>query len=87
MSEMRPYVFAWIALMVLLGGTVTGSQLFDGRLALAVVLVGALGMIGVIFFTFMGLKFHDALMRIYATGGALWLGFLVVLTLADYVTR
>lgn len=87
MNEMRPYLIAWIALLFLLGSMVAGSQLLDGKLALAVIVVGAPCMIGVIFFTFMGLKFLDPLMRIYATGGVLWLGFLVVLTMADYVTR
>lgn len=87
MNEFRPYLLTWIVLLVLLGTVVAGATLLSGIPALAVVLVGALCMIGLITFIFMGLKSLDALMRVFATGGVLWLAFLIVLTMADYMTR
>lgn len=87
MNEFRPYLLTWVVLLALLGIVIAGAELLSGMLALAVVLGGALGMIGAIIVMFMGLKTADALMKVFATGGALWLGFLVVLTMADYVTR
>ncbi|MFC3283514.1 hypothetical protein [Litchfieldella rifensis] len=87
MNEFRPYLLTWVVLLALLGIVVIGAELLTGLLALAVVLGGALCMIGAIIIMFMGLRTADALMKVYATGGVLWLGFLIVLTMADYVTR
>lgn len=87
MNELRPYLLTWVALLALLGIIVTATALLDGGWALAVVLAGALCMIVLIITLFMGLRSAGGLLRVYATGGVLWLGFLIALTLADYLTR
>ncbi|EPC03747.1 hypothetical protein L861_00185 [Litchfieldella anticariensis FP35 = DSM 16096] len=87
MNEFRLYLLSWIVLLALLVVVAAGAELLSGMLAIALVLGGALCMIGVIIVMFMGLKTADALLKVYATGGVLWLGFLVVLTMADYMTR
>ncbi|MBB3230948.1 oxidase [Halomonas stenophila] len=87
MNDFRPYLLTWVALLALLGVIVAAAALFDGLLASMIVLAGALCMIALIITLFMGLRSAGGLLRVYATGGVLWLGFLIVLTLADYLTR
>lgn len=87
MNGTRPYIITWVVLMGLLALTVAASQWLSGWWGISAVSVGAISMVSLIVFSFMGLKLLDALMKIYATGGVLWVGFLVVLTMADYMTR
>ena len=83
----RTYVLVYIALMVLLGGTV-GAWYFN--LGLLGILLG--DMIGVVKATiiilyFMHVRHSSKMVWVIAAAGFLWLAILVGLTLSDYFSR
>lgn len=86
-KQFRPLLLTWLALLVLLMAIAAAATWLSGIFSLTVVLVGAASMVGLIMVTFMGLHAADPLQQVYAIGGVLWLGFLIVLTMADYMTR
>ena len=86
-KQFRPLLLTWLTLLALLLTIVAAATWLSGVFSLIVVLLGTAGMVGLIIVTFMGLHAADPLQQVYATGGVLWLGFLIVLTMADYVTR
>lgn len=77
----------WACLLVLLGIGVASATLLTPPWSLVVVGANALCMVLLILVLFMDLKATPGLSRIYGTGGILWLGFLITLTLMDYLHR
>ncbi len=80
-------VIVWIVLLGLLMLSVTAAQLVSGPLLYLFTLTCAAAMSALILAAFMGLKSADGLVRLFALGGLLWLGFLLLLTLADTLAR
>jgi len=86
-SSVRTLIFAFLGLMVLLALTVWGSFIDVGawRATVAVVVAIAKALIVMIFF--MHLKGSNRLIWTVAGAGFVWLSFLLVLTIGDFVTR
>ncbi len=86
-SSIRTLILAFLGLMVLLALTVWGSFIDVGtwRATVAVVVAIAKALIVMIFF--MHLKGSNRLTWMVAGAGFLWLSFLIILTVGDFVTR
>lgn len=87
MSNYRPLLVAWLALLLLLALSVAALQWAPATLAHVVSLACAVSMAALILAFFMGLRHSAGLVRVFALGGVLWLGLMSVLTAIDYVTR
>lgn len=87
MIDYRLYLLTWLALLILLACAVAATHWLGGWLAWSTVALCALAMASLVIILFMGLRHANALLRVFGAGGVLWLGFLIVLTLADYLTR
>lgn len=86
-DQFRPLLLTWLALLALLLAIAAAATWLSGIFSLIVILLGTTSMVGLIIAAFMGLRAAEPLQQVYATGGVLWLGFLIVLTMADYMTR
>lgn len=86
-SSVRSLILSFLGLMVLLALTVWGSFINVGtwRATVAVVVAIAKALIVMIFF--MHLKSSNRLTWAVAGAGFLWLSFLLILTIGDFVTR
>jgi caa(3)-type oxidase subunit IV len=80
-------IVVYVLLLVLLAGSIGLSHVDLG-------LVSPLGILGIaglqaalIMAVYMGLRWSSPLVRVVAIGGVFFLSFLVVLLLADYLTR
>jgi cytochrome c oxidase subunit 4 len=80
-------VAIWAVLIGLLGLTVVASFLLQGVPSVAASLGIALAKAGLIFWFFMRLRSEGGLMRLAATGAAIWLVVLLSLVSVDYLTR
>jgi len=82
------YVMVWLALMI---GTITTYLVAEyvdiGPWNIVVALLIAGTKMTLVIYFFMHVKFDDALTRLFAAAGFIWLIILLVLTLADYFTR
>jgi cytochrome c oxidase subunit 4 len=78
-------VFA--ALMALLAVTVAAAFVHLGPWALPVTLAIAAVKATLVMLWFMHLRYERGLVRVFAGAGLLWLAILLLLTLADYLTR
>lgn len=87
MTGMRSALLTWIGLLALLATGVAITVLAPGPAAHGTVLVLAAIMAGLVFNGFMGLGAASGLMRLFALGGLLWVGFMLFFTLADFLTR
>ena len=87
MTGFRPLILVWIALLVLLGLTVTASFQFAGPPSIAASLGIALTKAALIFWFFMHLREEGGVLRLAAIAAAVWLLILFLLAAADYTTR
>lgn len=87
MSTKTQIVVIWLALMLLLASTVTGSLVFTGAAGAAVSLGIAFAKSGMIFWKYMHVGEQPGLLRVTAFAAAAWLIILFLLTAADYLTR
>lgn len=83
----RQPIIIWLGLLVLLALTVGLNVLMSGPLRPLLHYVIAIAMAALLMVFFMQLRASDGLIRIFAVGGVLWLGLLVVITLAEVLTR
>jgi cytochrome c oxidase subunit 4 len=87
MSEIRPYVLVWLALLVLLAISAAGSFVFTGPVNL-LVSFGTATLKGLLIFWFyMHLKEEGGLNRIFAIGAIIWLALLLIFPAVDLVSR
>jgi cytochrome c oxidase subunit IV len=86
-ASVRGLVIVYLALVALLGVNLGLSYLplgiFNPISNLGIAALQA----GLIMAVFMGLRWSSPLVRVVAIGGVFFLSFLVVLLLADYLTR
>ena len=87
MSEVRPLILVWLALLVLLALTAAGSFVFTGTVNLVVSWGTAAIKAALILWFYMHLREESGLARIMAVGAIAWLAILLLLTGADYATR
>jgi cytochrome c oxidase subunit 4 len=83
----RALLFAWLGLLALLGLTVAGAYQPFGAFNTALALVIALGKALIVAAVFMELRHGPRLMLAFAGAGFFWLGIMLWLAFADYVTR
>ncbi|MEO6748370.1 MAG: cytochrome C oxidase subunit IV family protein [Casimicrobiaceae bacterium] len=85
--DLRMHVLTWVALMILLALTAGSSLLplgmFNAVSNFSIALVKA----GLVLVFFMRLLRGNAAVRLAAAAGVLWLGFLVALSLVDFLAR
>lgn len=87
MKNVRPILYAWAALLALLALTVGASFAPLGPVLPFVSYSVAIAKTGLIVWLFMEMKTRDGLQRLAFAVGFVWLGFLLVLTFADVMTR
>jgi len=83
----RTYIFVYLALLILLGGTIglayVDLGIWNSVAAITIAVVKAL----LVVLFFMHVKYSSNLTRVYVLAGFLWLALLIGLTLTDYLTR
>jgi len=83
----RTYIFVYLALLILLGGTIGVAYvdlgIWNTVAAITIAVVKAL----LVVLFFMHVKYSNNLTRVYVLAGFLWLALLIGLTLTDYLTR
>jgi cytochrome c oxidase subunit 4 len=86
-KALRPHLVPFIALLVLLVLTATCAFLPLRGYNLAVALVIAAAKAGVVIYLFMELRKENATIRIVAGVGLVWLAIMLMLALADFLSR
>jgi cytochrome c oxidase subunit 4 len=86
-SSVRTLILAFLSLMVLLALTVWGSFIDVGAWRATVAVVVAIAKALVVMIFFMHLKGGNRLTWVIAGSGFVWLSFLLMLTIGDFVTR
>jgi cytochrome c oxidase subunit 4 len=81
------YLRVAACLGLLLVVTVGAAQFDLGRFNTPLALIIAMAKAGLIVAFFMNLRYGSPLLRVFAAGGFLWLTILMILTLADVLTR
>lgn len=74
-------------LLILLSLSAASSWWLTGKTGATVALLFATAKMTLIFAYFMRLRYQSGLVRIFAMAGFFWLGLILLLTFADYLTR
>ncbi len=86
-DSVKTYAWVWIALLILTGVT-TGVAYIDlGPFSLPVALAIAVGKMLLVALFFMHVRHSNSLTKLVVLGGLMWLGILLLLSMADFVTR
>jgi cytochrome c oxidase subunit 4 len=85
--SIRSNVVVYVALMVLLGATVGGAHAPLGRFHLTMALVIAVAKALLVILFFMHVRQSSRLTWVFSGAAFLWLGIMLVLSAADYVSR
>ncbi|HTZ35490.1 MAG TPA: hypothetical protein VMB84_05655 [Stellaceae bacterium] len=83
----RPFVIAWLALLLLAGASLATAYLGLGRFAPILEFAIAALQAATVFTLFMRLKGPPSLKWIFAGSGFFWLLFLYGLSMTDYASR
>ncbi|WZO97683.1 cytochrome C oxidase subunit IV family protein [Isosphaeraceae bacterium EP7] len=83
----RTYLITFVALLLLLGAAVAAAYMPLGQFHLAVTLSIAAIKAMVIMVVFMHLKDSSRLTWVFAGGSFVWLGIMLTITMADYLSR
>ena len=83
----RALMISWLALLALLAGTVTLAYQPLGTFNLGIALLIATIKAAIVAAVFMELREHRGLVIAFASAGFFWLGILLWLAGADFVTR
>jgi cytochrome c oxidase subunit 4 len=86
-DAIKTYTVVFISLLVLTLLTTVVALVDMGPFNVVVALVIAAGKMMLVALFFMHLRHSLILMKVVVGGGLLWLGILLVLSLADYTTR
>jgi cytochrome c oxidase subunit 4 len=85
--SLRSYLLTWAGLLALLALTLGTALLPLGRLNLAINLAISVTQALLAVMVFMHLRAELVVVRLAAAAGFLFLGFMVILMLTDYLTR
>jgi cytochrome c oxidase subunit IV len=86
-DSVKTYAWVWIVLLILTGLTTAVAHVDLGAFSVVAALgIATVKMLLVALF-FMHIRYSDKLTKLVMLGGLLWLGLLIVLTLADVFTR
>jgi cytochrome c oxidase subunit 4 len=83
----RTVLMVFVALLILLSLSAASSRWLTGKTGATVALLFAAAKMTLIFAYFMRLRYQPGLVRVFAMAGFFWLGLIVLLTFADYLTR
>lgn len=83
----RSAVFCWLGLLALLALSLLAGALDNTTLRYSVHFLCATAMAALVMLVFMHLYTADRLLRLVAVSGLLWIALLIMLTLADMLTR
>lgn len=83
----RQPIIIWLGLLALLALTVGLNVLMAGPWRPLLHYLIATVMAALLMVFFMRLRASDGLIRLFAVGGVLWLGLLIVITLSEVLTR
>lgn len=83
----RTYLWVYLALLALLGLTITGAYIPIHWLASFIALVIAGIKTALIVLYFMHVRESSTRTRVFASAALLWLGILIIGTLHDYLSR
>jgi cytochrome c oxidase subunit IV len=86
-ASLLTYTLVFVALLVLLVATVAVTRVDVGPFNVVIALAIAFTKAALIVWFFMHLNHASALAKLFAAVGFLWLGHMLVFTMADYVTR
>jgi cytochrome c oxidase subunit 4 len=86
-QSLRLILIVYVVLIGLLALSAGATFLPGGWWSTPISMTIALAKASLIFFYFMRLRSQSGLVRVFALAGFFWLAILVVLTLADYLTR
>lgn len=86
-ATIRTYTVIFIWLVVLMFLTIAAWTIDLGPLNILIAMGIASVKAALVLMYFMHVKFSGRLVWVFSTGAFLWLGILLVLTMADYVTR
>jgi cytochrome c oxidase subunit IV len=86
-TSLGTYTLIFVALLVLLAATVAVTWVDVGPFNIVVALAIAITKAALIVWFFMHLNHASGLAKLFACVGFLWLGHMLVFTMADYATR
>lgn len=86
-ASTRSYLLVWAALMLLLGLTLGSAYIAMGMFNIVMNVGVAVAKMLLVMIFFMHLRHASSLIRIFAAVGFVWLLVLLVLTVADYLSR
>ena len=86
-AGIKPYLYTYGALMILLALTVEAARHNLGWFNFPTTMLIATAKAALILWVFMGLDKSTSLTRLFALIGFMWLAILLMGTLADYLTR
>jgi cytochrome c oxidase subunit IV len=83
----RTYAFVYLALLLLTGLTTAVAFVDLGAMSTVVAVLIAAIKAAIIALFFMHLLHSEHLVRVIGIGALIWFGFMLTLTIGDYVTR
>ena len=86
-DSVKTYAWIWIALLALTAITTAVAHVDLGAFSVVVALAIAVVKMLLVALFFMHVRYSTKLTRLVLMGGLLWLAILIVLTLADVVSR
>jgi cytochrome c oxidase subunit 4 len=86
-DSVKSYAFVFVALLALTGLTTMVAEVDLGPFNLAVALLIAVIKMLLVALFFMHLRHSPVLTKVVVCGGMLWLAILMVLSMADFVSR
>jgi cytochrome c oxidase subunit 4 len=86
-DSVKTYAFVFVALLALTALTTMAAEVDMGALNVAVALLIAVVKMLLVALFFMHLRHSPILTKVVVCGGLLWLAILMVLTMADFISR
>src|SRR5580700_1786010 len=86
-DSIKTYVVVLLALLILTGATTAAAYVDLGLFSVVVALSIAVCKMLLVSLFFMHLRHSNQLTKLVVSGGLMWLGIMLVLTLSDFATR
>lgn len=83
----RSAILCWLALLALLAASLAAAMLGNTALRHTLHLLCAVAMAALVMVVFMRLRSAGQVLRLVALAGLLWIALLIMLTMADVLTR
>lgn len=86
-DSVKTYALVWIALLILTGVTTAVAYIDLAQFSVVVALAIAVCKMLLVALFFMHVRHSTQLTKLVVLGGLMWLGILLTLSMADFVTR